>query len=183
VSGNTLTVPALHASTAITPTARGYSVRRYYDPKTGQFINVDPAVDQTHAPYAYVNGDPIDGIDPLGLGCFLDIACGVQSWGQHVVGQIAYNVVGTLEQLPTTFCEIGHAPGAFLGSVAGYSLGAGFFALGGYVGAELLGSEAPGLLAELSHPADAGIGGGSVALASLVPFYLGYLGSEDLSRQ
>lgn len=51
------------------PPRRGGSVRRYYDPQTGQFINVDPAVDQTEAPYAYVNGDPIDGVDPIGLGC------------------------------------------------------------------------------------------------------------------
>jgi hypothetical protein len=63
----------------INPTVRSYSVRRYYDPATGQFISVDPAVDQTEAPYAYVGGDPVDGIDPAGLGCFLRIACGVQS--------------------------------------------------------------------------------------------------------
>jgi hypothetical protein len=49
------------------------SVGRYYDPATGQFISVDPAVDQTEAPYAYVDGDPVDNTDPLGLGCFLGI--------------------------------------------------------------------------------------------------------------
>ena len=47
------------------------SVRRYYDPQTGQFISVDPAVDQTETPYAYVDGDPVDSTDPLGLGNFL----------------------------------------------------------------------------------------------------------------
>lgn len=52
-----------------TPPWRGGSVRRYYDPQTGQFISVDPAVDQTEAPYAYINGDPVDGVDPIGLGC------------------------------------------------------------------------------------------------------------------
>ena len=50
-----------------------FRIRRYYDPATGQFISVDPAVDQTEAPYAYVSGDPVDGIDPLGLGCFLSV--------------------------------------------------------------------------------------------------------------
>jgi hypothetical protein len=50
------------------PRSRDGSVRRYYDPATGQFLSVDPAVDRTEAPYAYVNGDPVDGIDPLGLG-------------------------------------------------------------------------------------------------------------------
>jgi hypothetical protein len=53
----------------IVPARRGYSFRRYYDPQTGQFISVDPLVDQTEQPYAYVNGDPVDAIDPLGLGC------------------------------------------------------------------------------------------------------------------
>jgi RHS repeat-associated protein/uncharacterized repeat protein (TIGR02059 family) len=48
-----------------------YNIRRYYDPQTGQFISVDPAVDQTEAPYAYVNGDPVNTTDPLGLGCGL----------------------------------------------------------------------------------------------------------------
>jgi RHS repeat-associated protein len=45
------------------------SVRRYYDPATGQFISVDPAIDQTEQAYAYVNGDPVDATDPLGFGC------------------------------------------------------------------------------------------------------------------
>ena len=51
----------------------GYSVGRYYDPTTGQFLTVDPLVDQTESPYAYVNGDPVDGADPLGLGCLFGI--------------------------------------------------------------------------------------------------------------
>jgi hypothetical protein len=49
------------------------SVRRYYDPATGQFISLDPAVDLTEAPYAYVNGDPVDGTDQLGLGCLWNV--------------------------------------------------------------------------------------------------------------
>jgi hypothetical protein len=53
----------------INPRVRSYSVRRYYDPGTGQFISVDPAVDQTEAPYAYVDGDPVDNADPTGLFC------------------------------------------------------------------------------------------------------------------
>jgi hypothetical protein len=65
----TLTMRASSEAIVITRPVRGCSVRRYYDPQTGQFINVDPAVDQTEAPYAYVSGDPVDGVDPLGLGC------------------------------------------------------------------------------------------------------------------
>jgi hypothetical protein len=60
---------APHEAIAITRTVRSCSVRRYYDPQTGQFISVDPAIDQTEAAYLYVNGDPVDRVDPVGLGC------------------------------------------------------------------------------------------------------------------
>jgi hypothetical protein len=41
-------------------------VGRYYDPTTGQFITLDPLVDETEQPYAYVGGDPVDEVDPDG---------------------------------------------------------------------------------------------------------------------
>jgi RHS repeat-associated protein len=44
-----------------------YLRARYYDPATGQFLTIDPAVDTTHDPYLYVAGDPLDGADPTGL--------------------------------------------------------------------------------------------------------------------
>ena len=46
-----------------------FRIRRYYDPTTGQFITVDPSVDQTEAQYAYAAGDPVDSSDPTGLFC------------------------------------------------------------------------------------------------------------------
>jgi hypothetical protein len=45
-------------------------VGRYYDPQTGQFLSVDPEVQQTLDAYVYVGDDPVNGIDPLGL-CWL----------------------------------------------------------------------------------------------------------------
>ena len=38
---------------------------------TSQFLSVDPLVDQTETPYAFVNGDPVNATDPLGLFCIL----------------------------------------------------------------------------------------------------------------
>jgi RHS repeat-associated protein len=56
-----------------------FVIRRYYDPQTGQFLSVDPAVDQTEAPYAYADGDPVDSTDPLGLG-ITDL---LNPWSSH----------------------------------------------------------------------------------------------------
>ncbi len=44
-----------------------YLVHRYYDPVTGQFLTVDPEVDETGQAYTYAGDAPIDGTDPLGL--------------------------------------------------------------------------------------------------------------------
>lgn len=43
-----------------------YLINRYYDPATGQFVSVDPLVQQTQEPYSYAGGDPINGNDPNG---------------------------------------------------------------------------------------------------------------------
>jgi RHS repeat-associated protein len=43
---------------------------RYYDSATGQFVSVDPMVNETNQPYLYAGDDPVNGADPLGLhGC------------------------------------------------------------------------------------------------------------------
>ena len=44
----------------------GRTVHRYYDPLTGQFLSVDPMVQQTGEPYSYAGGDPVNGSDPSG---------------------------------------------------------------------------------------------------------------------
>jgi RHS repeat-associated protein len=44
-----------------------YLRARYYQPSSGQFINLDPAVSQTKTPYLYANGDPVNATDPSGL--------------------------------------------------------------------------------------------------------------------
>ena len=44
-----------------------YLRARYYDPWTGQFLARDPLAPLTRSPYAYVNGNPLNAIDPTGL--------------------------------------------------------------------------------------------------------------------
>lgn len=45
---------------------------RYYDPVTAQFLTRDPAFAQSGSAYGYAGNDPIDSLDPSGLGfCLL----------------------------------------------------------------------------------------------------------------
>ncbi len=50
--------------------SRLVGVDRYYDPATGQFLSVDPDVQQTLQAYLYASDDPVNGIDPSGLWCW-----------------------------------------------------------------------------------------------------------------
>ncbi len=43
-----------------------YNLNRYYDPKTGRYLQPDPAGDGLN-PYTYVGGNPVNAIDPQGL--------------------------------------------------------------------------------------------------------------------
>lgn len=73
-TGNTTS----HTGTATTPLLYGgqyqdvetgfyYLRSRYYDPATGQFLTVDPAVAATQAPYFYSSDSPLNSTDPTGL--------------------------------------------------------------------------------------------------------------------
>lgn len=44
-----------------------YLINRYYDPGTDQFLSVDPAVAQTNQAFVFVNDNPLNATDPLGL--------------------------------------------------------------------------------------------------------------------
>jgi RHS repeat-associated protein len=52
-----------------------YNLNRYYDPKTGRYLQPDPAGDGLN-PYLYVGGNPVNAVDPNGL-CALRMIGGV----------------------------------------------------------------------------------------------------------
>jgi len=58
----------------IRPRPRLYYLRaRYYNPNTGRFMSRDPEDGNLFDPaslhkYLYANGDPVDGVDPMGRG-------------------------------------------------------------------------------------------------------------------
>jgi RHS repeat-associated protein len=43
-----------------------YLLNRYYNPATGQFISVDPDLNQTLEPYGYAGDNPVSSKDPTG---------------------------------------------------------------------------------------------------------------------
>jgi RHS repeat-associated protein len=66
------------------PTGLIYLRARYYDSTTGQFLTIDPDVDETRSPYGYVAGDPLNETDPSGLKCgWCDVVGGVASGAFH----------------------------------------------------------------------------------------------------
>ncbi len=69
-----------------------YTVNRYYDPNTGQFTSVDPAVDQTNAVYDYAGDDPTNDTDPLGLFSFHALWDGIKSTAASYVLHTVWDV-------------------------------------------------------------------------------------------
>ena len=63
-----------------------YLRARSYDPATGQFLTVDPALASTGMAYAYTAGDPLQQVDPMGLDS------SDSGGGQSVVGGIGNGV-------------------------------------------------------------------------------------------
>jgi RHS repeat-associated protein len=64
--GLTASTPFGYAGGYTDQTGLIYLLNRYYDPATGQFLSVDPAVAQTLQPYAYANDNPVSQADPNG---------------------------------------------------------------------------------------------------------------------
>jgi RHS repeat-associated protein len=79
VEGGGLTVPQTSISSNYVATSafgfgEGYTdatgliylITRYYDPMSGQFMSIDPMVQQTQEPYQYADDDPANRTDPSG---------------------------------------------------------------------------------------------------------------------
>ena len=104
-----------------------YLRARDYDPATGQFLSVDPAVDATRQPYAYAGNNPISRTDPTGLDPWTDLnesfnpvlggINGVSNLGKHLGNGCDIGVIAG-DYLDIQFAQIGLAltviPGAGL---------------------------------------------------------------------
>ncbi|MEA2645409.1 MAG: hypothetical protein QOE92_492 [Chloroflexota bacterium] len=68
-------------------TTPDYLRARYYDPATAQLTTRDPAVGVTNQPYDYVDGNPLNLVDPSGLKC---VGAGVGLSSNFGVGDLGY---------------------------------------------------------------------------------------------
>jgi RHS repeat-associated protein len=85
-STGSATTPFMYAGTYLdSATGLYYMQARWYDPSTGEFLSVDPAVSQTLDAYGYVDENPLNGTDPSG-------DC---STGQNTHGCIVVDPSGT----------------------------------------------------------------------------------------
>jgi RHS repeat-associated protein len=121
-----------------------YLRARYYDPATAEFLTLDPQVDQTGTPYAYVSDNPLNGTD-------LNGRC--EFWCWVGIGAVAVGVAACIIAEP---CGI---------AGGGLALGTGGLALAGgatFVGADafVVGAVVGGLLGGLSYAVSSSTGDG-----------------------
>ncbi|HXB48770.1 MAG TPA: RHS repeat-associated core domain-containing protein, partial [Streptosporangiaceae bacterium] len=103
-----------------------YLQARYYDPATGQFLSVDPALALTGTPYQYAGNDPVDLSDPSGqllLEAGLGAIIGAVTGGVVGVGAYGWSVWTGQKKFTVGGLVAGAAGGAVGGAVGGACLG------------------------------------------------------------
>jgi RHS repeat-associated protein len=96
------------------------TINRYYDPTTGQFVSVDPMVNETGQPYAYAVDDPVNQTDPTGDG----------GYGAYFDEQAA-TANADFCHAHSNYCQFGDPSDSTMRIVAGISLGIIALATGG----------------------------------------------------
>jgi RHS repeat-associated protein len=119
---------------------------RDYNPATGSFTSVDPALAITGQPYSYVSGDPVGGTDPSGL----------KGWGLCLSGLLEGGAMATASACLNVTFNIFTGEVQFGGT---FTPGGGLGMVGGSGGISLQGSNA-NQISDLGGPF--GMIGGSV---------------------
>ncbi|WP_344358281.1 RHS repeat-associated core domain-containing protein [Streptomyces gobitricini] len=125
----TIPQPYRFAGTYADPTGLYKMGARYYDPNTSRFTQPDPSGQETN-PYLYATGDPINRIDPSGLG-WLQKVGGVISDSESIVGAATGCIAGLGAASETGIIQ---AAGVFGGGIGAVGAAVGSCALGGAMG-------------------------------------------------
>jgi hypothetical protein len=111
------------------------AINRYYDPTTYQFLSIDPDVASTNQPYVFIDDDPLNGEDPLGL-CWPSWACGAEHAVGHFVVQHSTGILQTVEisgALACAFASAGTAAGVcFVAAASSFTTGVGVATIQSY---------------------------------------------------
>jgi RHS repeat-associated protein len=98
-----------------------YLRAREFDPKTGQFLSVAPALDRTHQSYAYVANDPLLLTDPTGLEFWADFGNNALAFGAGLLDGATFGasslILGAL--VPGYNCLTQNNPFFTAGSIVG----------------------------------------------------------------
>lgn len=180
---------ATHAGSTSTPLQYGggytdpesgliYLQARYYDPTTAQFLSIDPKLASTRQPYAYIDDNPLNGIDPTGLCSSWNPICDVQkaAHGAAHVSDLAWQGADYLYHNYTfgVCLNVGAGAGAFgsatgcIGESGGHPFVAGTLSRG--VSSPTAGASLGLLVSNASQPGDLGgwfgFAGGSAQIGS-----------------
>jgi hypothetical protein len=91
------------------------TINRYYDPSTGQFVSVDPMVNETNQPYLYAGDDPVNAVDPDGLSpCGLNPFCYIGSGIDQLNNALETAVKWTSNQVNANYCQLSGGQGGGL---------------------------------------------------------------------
>lgn len=131
-----------------------YLRARYYDPATAQFLSVDPMVGVTRSAYGYVDGDPLNSVDPLGLWGWKNVTRFVKDHAVEVV--VAAVVVAAVVCTLSVACGL-----AVVGAVSAVSATAGNAILLGAAGIGTVGAVARFCGGAPDHVGTAAEGGGA----------------------
>jgi RHS repeat-associated protein len=107
--GLTATTPFGYVGAYTDPTGLLYLINRYYNPATGQFLSLDPAVSASQEPYGYAGGDPVTNTDPTGL-LFMGAGPSHPTYALPYVP--SYNYGAIYSSLPTRTPAQAHRPPA-----------------------------------------------------------------------
>jgi RHS repeat-associated protein len=155
------------------PSGLLYLINRYYDPTTGQFLNVDPLVAATEAPYFYAGDDPVRTTDLSGLCNSNPLSGSFWTQGNCIAGAVGGPRGGGGESAGGVLKSVGILAATDVIVVYGgaYAIGVGSSFLGaagtGAVAAEAEAAE--GSLLSISYPSDVLMVGLTVVPTALGP--------------
>ena len=87
-----------------TETAYHYNYHRYYNPKTGKYLQADPiGLDGGYNLYNYVDNNSLIGVDPEGLATSIIV---VESGPIVGIGHMALNINGNIYDLNPTYVDL-----------------------------------------------------------------------------